>query len=199
MTQDSWTQRLLRHGSDSARDVRLDDFWLLGFGLLLIVTGLGLRDPWPADEPRFALVVRDMVVTGEWLLPRVGGVVYADKQSLFFCLMALSLLATGSLRIAFLLPSMLAGFACLALLYDLGRRLWNRETGLAAALALLFTVQFVWQTRQAQIDATLLFWCVLSLYGLLRHLLAGPAWGWYALGWAAAGFGVITKGVGFLA
>lgn len=198
MTQDSWTQRLFRHGSDTARDVRLDYFWLLGLGLLLIVTGLGLRDPWPADEPRFALIVRDMVATGEWLLPRVGGDVYADKPPLFFWLMGLSLLATGSLRIAFLLPSMLAGLACLALLYDLGRRLWNRETGLAAALALLFTVQFVWQTRQAQIDATLLFWCVLSLYGLLRHLLAGPAWGWYALGWAAAGFGVITKGVGFL-
>lgn len=198
MTQDSWTQRLFRHGSDTARDVRLDYLWLSGLGLLLIVTGLGLRDPWPADEPRFALVVRDMVATGEWLLPRVGGDVYADKPPLFFWLMGLALLATGSLRVAFLLPSMLAGLACLALLYDLGRRLWNRETGLAAALALLFTVQFVWQTRQAQIDATLLFWCVLSLYGLLRHLLAGPAWGWYALGWAAAGFGVITKGVGFL-
>ena len=97
--------------------------------------------------------------------------------------MGLSLLATGSLRIAFLLPSMLAGLACLALLYDLGRRLWNRETGLAAALALLFTVQFVWQTRQAQIDATLLFWCVLSLYGLLRHLLR-------------AGLGMVRTGLG---
>ena len=33
---------------------------------------------------------------------------------------------------------------------------------------------------------------------LLRHLLLGPQWRWYAIGWAAAGFGVITKGVGFL-
>ena len=60
-----------------------DLLWLLGLSLLLIVTGLGLRDPWPADEPRFALV-RDMVATGEWLLPRVGGDVYADKPPLFF-------------------------------------------------------------------------------------------------------------------
>jgi 4-amino-4-deoxy-L-arabinose transferase-like glycosyltransferase len=36
------------------------------------------------------------------------------------------------------------------------------------------------------------------LYGLLRHLLFGPQWRWYVVGWAAAGFGVITKGVGFL-
>lgn len=198
MTQTSWAQALFRSGSNTPRDVRLDYFWLFGLGLLLIATGIGLRDPWPADEPRFALVVRDMVATGEWLLPRVGGDVYADKPPLYFWLMGLALLATGSLRIAFLLPSLFSGLACLALIYDLGRRLWNRETGLAAALALLFTVQFAWQVRQAQIDATLLFWCVLSLYGLLRHLLLGPAWIWYAVGWAAAGFGVITKGVGFL-
>ncbi|HEY0686781.1 MAG TPA: glycosyltransferase family 39 protein [Steroidobacter sp.] len=198
MTQASWTQRLFRSGSHSAHDLRLDLFWLLGLALVLIATGIGLRDPWPADEPRFALIVRDMVASGEWLLPRVGGDVYGDKPPLFFWMMGLSLLVTGSLRIAFLLPSLLSGLACLLLIYDLGRRLWNRETGLAAALGLLLTVQFVWQARQAQIDATLLFWVVLSLYGLVRHLLLGPAWGWYAVGWAAAGFGVITKGVGFL-
>ncbi|MBL8269269.1 ArnT family glycosyltransferase [Steroidobacter sp.] len=189
---------LFRPGRDTLHDVRLDYGWLIGFGLLLIATGIGLRDPWPADEPRFALIVRDMVATGEWLLPRVGGDVYADKPPLFFWLMGLSLLATGSLRIAFLLPSLLAGIGCVLLIYDLGRRLWTRETGLAAGLALLLTIQFVWQARQAQIDATLCFWCVLSLYGLLRHLLIGPAWRWYVVGWAAAGFGVITKGVGFL-
>lgn len=198
MTQASWVERWFRIGSHGERDVRLDLFWLLGLGLLLVATGIGLRDPWPADEPRFALIVRDMVATGEWLLPRVGGDVYGDKPPLFFWMMGVSLLATGSLRIAFLLPSLLSGLACLLMVYDLGRRLWSRETGLAAALGLLLTVQFVWQVRQAQIDATLLFWVVLSLYGLTRHLLLGPSWGWYAVGWAAAGFGVITKGVGFL-
>jgi 4-amino-4-deoxy-L-arabinose transferase-like glycosyltransferase len=198
MTQTSWVDGLFRVGSNSTRDIRLDLLWLLGLGLLLIATGIGLRDPWPADEPRFALIVRDMVATGDWLVPRVGGDVYADKPPLFFWLMGLCLTVIGSLRIAFLVPSLLSGLACLVLIYDLGRRLWNRETGLAAALALLLTVQFVWQVRQAQIDATLLFWVVLGLYGLVRHLLLGPAWGWYAVGWAAAGFGVITKGVGFL-
>ena len=175
-----------------------DLLWLFALALLLIATGIGLRDPWPPDEPRFALVARDMLATGDWLLPRVGGQAYADKPPLFFWLVASGLEVTHSLRIAFLLPSFLAAFGCVALVYDLGRRLWNREAGLAGALALLFTVQFVWQARQAQIDATLCFWTTLSLYGLLRHLLLGPSWRWYTIGWAAAGLGVITKGVGFL-
>ncbi len=33
--------------------------WLFGaFAILLIGTGIGLRDPWPADEPRFALIAK---------------------------------------------------------------------------------------------------------------------------------------------
>ena len=52
--------------------------------------------------------------------------------------------------------------------------------------------------RGAQIDPLLCLFTTLSLYALLRHLLLGPAWGWYTLGGFVAGLGVITKGVGFL-
>ncbi len=175
-----------------------DIAWLCGIGLLLVATGIGLRHPWPADEPRFALIARDMVASGEWLFPRVGGDHYPDKPPLFFWLIAVFYAVTGSLRVSFLLPSLFASLGTVLLIYDLGRRLWNREAGLWAALLLLFTVQFTLQARLAQIDATLCFWTTLSLYGLLRHLLLRHGWGWYALGGFAAGLGVITKGVGFL-
>lgn len=192
-------ERFWRPGEAGVRDVRLDLFWLGGLGLLLLAVGIGLRDPWPADEPRFALIARDMVRTGEWLFPRIGGDLYADKPPLYFWLIAVFYQLTGSLRVAFLLPSLCAALATVALVYDLARRLWNREVAFAAGWLLLLVFQFTWQGRTAQIDAMLCFWITLSLYGLLRHLLLGPCWGWYALGCAAAGFGVITKGVGFLA
>ncbi|MFO7305521.1 MAG: glycosyltransferase family 39 protein [Gammaproteobacteria bacterium] len=190
--------RWLRPGRTSPHDVRLDLLFLLGLCLCLVATGIGLRDPWPADEPRFAQIAREMVASGEWLIPRIGGDLYADKPPLYFWLLALGLSATGSIRASFLLPSFVSALGCVVLVYDLGRRLFSRETGLLAATLLLFTVQFVWQARQAQIDATLCFFITLSLYGLLRHLLLGPSWRWYIVGWAAAGLGVITKGVGFL-
>jgi 4-amino-4-deoxy-L-arabinose transferase-like glycosyltransferase len=101
-------------------------------------------------------------------------------------------------RAGFLLPSLLAGIGALVLVYDLLRRVRSREVAFAGALLLLITFQFVWQARQAQIDGVLCFLTTLSLYGLLRHLFAGPAFGWFLVGWAAAGLGVVTKGVGFL-
>jgi 4-amino-4-deoxy-L-arabinose transferase-like glycosyltransferase len=194
----TWLDRLLRAGRASDRDVLLDLLGLILLALLLMATGLGLRDPWPADEPRFALVAQDMLRSGDWLFPRVGGDLYADKPPLFFWLMAASMALTGSLRAGFLLPSLLAGIGTTLLVYDLLRRARGREVALAGAFVLLITFQFVWQARQAQIDGVLCFITTLSLYGLLRHLVLGPAPGWYLAGWAAAGFGVITKGVGFL-
>lgn len=175
--------------------------WFLLLSLVALATlgaGIGLRDPWPADEPRFALIAREMVDTGEWLFPHRNGELYADKPPLGMWLIAMAQVATGHPRIAFLLPSLLAGLATLALVVDLSRRLWGVRPALYAGVLLLITFQFTWQSRNAQLDAMLVGWTTLGLYGLARHLLLGPALGWCAIGFLAMGCGVITKGVGFL-
>jgi 4-amino-4-deoxy-L-arabinose transferase-like glycosyltransferase len=178
--------------------IRRDLGWVFLAFLLLIAAGYGLRDPWPADEPRFAAVARDMVASGDWLFPRAGGDLYQDKPPVHFWLLSLALALIGSVRASFLLPSMLAALGTLLLVYDLGRRLHGRAAGLAAALTLACSVQFVMTLRGAQIDATLVFVSTLALWALLRHVLLGPDWRLCALGAFAAGVGVITKGVGFL-
>ena len=189
---------LLRPGRSAPGDVRRDVLWLVFAGLVLFAVGLGLRDPWPADEPRFALIGRDMVATGQWLFPRVGGDLYQDKPPVFFWAIASGYWLTDSLRIAFLLPSLLAGIGTVLLVYDLARRVWSRDVGLAAGLLLVCSVQIVVQARAAQIDMLLTFFTTAALYGICRHLFTGPDWRAYALGGFAAGIGVITKGTGFL-
>lgn len=172
-------------------------FWL--FALLILATGLGLRDPWPADEPRFALVAKQMVESGDWLFPHRGIELYSDKPPLFMWMQAALLWLTGEMRIAFLLPSLLAALGTLWCVTDLGARLWTRRVGLYAGWATLLTIQFAWQAKKAQIDPMVVFWITLSCYGLLRHALRGPDWRMWMLGWAAAGLGTITKGVGVIA
>lgn len=172
-------------------------FWL--FALLILATGLGLRDPWPADEPRFALVAKQMVESGDWLFPHRGSELYSDKPPLFMWMQAALLWLTGNLRIAFLLPSLLAALGTLWCVTDLGARLWTRRIGLYAGWITLLTIQFTWQAKKAQIDPMVVFWITLSCYALLRHVLQGQNWRLWALGWAAAGLGTITKGVGVIA
>lgn len=190
--------RTLRPGASGRDQQRRDILLLVVVGLVLFATGLGLRDPWPADEPRFALIARDMVATGQWLFPRVGGELYQDKPPVFFWCIAFLYWLTDNLRISFLLPSLLGGLGSVLLVYDLGRRVWSREVGLAAALLLACSLQMVIQARAAQIDMLLTFFTTAAMYGIGRHLLAGPDWRAYALGGFAAGIGVITKGTGFL-
>lgn len=172
--------------------------WLFLAALVIFAAGVGLRDPWPADEPRFVLNALEMIETGNWLIPHRGGEAYPDKPPIFMWASAMSILVTGSVRLGFLLPSILAALGTLWLVVDITRRLHGRRIAVLTGLALLATVQFALQARMAQIDMLVTFWITLGAYGMMRHALLGPARAWWLVGCAAMGLGVITKGVGFL-
>ncbi|MDP5031695.1 glycosyltransferase family 39 protein [Paraglaciecola sp.] len=173
-------------------------YWLFGLAVFMIFIGLGLRDPWPADEPRFAQIAMEMVHSGQWFFPSRAGELYPDKPPIFMWSIAFFYWLTGSINIAFLLPSALSGLVTMYLVYSLGRRLWSNRIGFYAAILLIFSVQFTLQAKTAQIDAMVCMWITLGCYGLLRFLLIDGLWRWYFMAWFFMGIGVITKGVGFL-
>lgn len=152
-----------RFRPDRAESLR---FWLVA--LLVLTAGYGLRDPWPADEPRFVLVAKTMWESGQWLLPMRGGELYPDKPPLFMWLLAGSYALIRSWTWAFLLPSLLAGLATLALLRDLARRLDGERAARALGWFTLFTLAFTQQIRSAQIDAVLLAFVTASIYAFAR-------------------------------
>ncbi len=160
-------------------------FWLT---LLIMLLGIGFRSPWPADEPRFVEVAREMVSSGQWLFPSRGGEFYPDKPPVFMWAIALCYALIGDLKLAFLLPNALCGLLTVMLVYDLGARLWNVRTGRNAALLLLLVPQFLMQAKNAQIDAMVMCWitlgcyacCAISSKGLVGAgtLPPGALWGW---------------------
>jgi 4-amino-4-deoxy-L-arabinose transferase-like glycosyltransferase len=176
--------------------------WQTPLLLLLMVwallAGLGLREPMPADEPRFVLAARTMIETGQWLFPHRGSELYAEKPPTFMWLQALSYLVARSWQVAFLLPSLLAALLTLGLTGDLARRLWGRRAVPYAVFGLFVCLQFALQAKRAQIDMVLVGMTTLSLWALLRYLLEKPNPWLLALGTFAAGLGTVTKGVGFL-
>jgi 4-amino-4-deoxy-L-arabinose transferase-like glycosyltransferase len=179
--------------------VFFNSFWPLFIAaMVLILVGIGLRDPWPADEPRFAFIAKEMVETGQWFFPARAQELYPDKPPIFMWAIAIFYWLTGSVRMAFLLPSALSGLLTIFLVYDITKRLWDKKTALFAGWLLLFSFQFLLQAKTAQIDAMVCAWMTVASYGLLRYCLVDGQYKWYVIAWFFMGVGVITKGVGFL-
>ncbi len=172
--------------------------WLIFLVIASLLAGLGLREPMPADEPRFVLAAKTMVETGQWLFPYRGIELYAEKPPTFMWLQAASYLLVRSWNVAFLLPSLLAALLTLWLSGDLARRLWGKRAAAYAVLGLFVCLQFVLQAKRAQIDMVLVGMTTLSLWALTRYLLEKPSPWLLMLGTFAAGLGTVTKGVGFL-
>ncbi|WP_062354207.1 glycosyltransferase family 39 protein [Pseudoxanthomonas mexicana] len=171
---------------------------LLTLMVWALLAGLGLREPMPADEPRFVLAAKTMVETGQWLFPHRGIELYAEKPPTFMWLQAASYLLVRNWHVAFLLPSLLAALLTLWLSGDLARRLWGRRAVPYAVFGLFVCLQFALQAKRAQIDMVLVGMTTLSLWALLRYLLEKPSPWLLLLGTFAAGLGTVTKGVGFL-
>jgi 4-amino-4-deoxy-L-arabinose transferase-like glycosyltransferase len=176
-----------------------DFFLLMLLGALLFSAGLGLRGPWPSDEPRLTLIAAQIAESGHWLTLERGPEIYPRLGPLYPWITALWITLTDSVNIGFLLPSLFAALLTLLVTYDLGKRLWNPTVGLAAGLSLLLTLQFVLQARTAQVDALLCLFTTLSIYGFARALLLGHSALWLALAWGAIGLGLMVKPTAWLA
>jgi len=180
------------------RSARTECLALVALAVLLMAAGIGWRQPMNVDEERFLGVALEMLQNGNWFIPHRAGEIYGDKPPLFMWTVALFTALTGLPKVALYLPGLMSAAVITAVLHDLGGRLWNRRVGRIAALLFLATYQSYSILRTGQIDSFLCLWVALGFYGLIRHLLLGPAWGWFYLGCAAMGLGIISKGVGFL-
>lgn len=167
--------------------------------LLVLGSGLGMRDPWPPNEPMLALMMRDLASGGHWLIPHLAGQPFSEHPPLVIWLGALIMQFTGSLRLGFQLPSLLAAMGTIWLTYDIGRKLWGARAGRLSALVLLCAFQFSLQAHTGQVDMVFAFFVTLGLYGFLRYLLLAAELRWLIYAGAGIGLGMLTKGAGYLA
>jgi 4-amino-4-deoxy-L-arabinose transferase-like glycosyltransferase len=146
--------------------------WFLA-GLLGVITlplfliGLGDRNIWTPLEARYALVAREMWQGSSWMLPHLGGQVYADKPPLLFWLVALcSSVGAGVTEWTARLPSALAAGGVCLMTWRLGTRLFSVQGGVLAALVLATSAGFFWSGRQALPDMLLTLWTTGACWAL---------------------------------
>ena len=173
---------------------------LLLVAAAILFINLGGWDLWNPDEPRYAEVAREMVKTGNYIVPHINAEIYPDKPPLFFWLIALCSKPFGDVSAATArFPSALAALGVLLLTFLLGRKLYNPTVGFFAGLILIATTQFFWLALRANIDMTLTLWTTLAIYlfycGYTREQGKNTC---YLLAYLFMGLATITKGpVGF--
>ncbi len=176
-------------------------------GLLAYAPFLSRTDLLNPDEPRYALVAREMLESGNWLVPTLRGKTYGQKPPVFFwSIAALGALRGGVDETAARLPSVISAIVTLLAVFMAARRMVpdperGVRVGLMAAAVLGTTTRFLVLASRANIDGMLTMWTTLAFWAFLAGypLHGGPARPrWMALGFALAGLSVITKGTGGL-
>ena len=127
-----------------------------GVGAVLLFFDVGVRVLASNDEARFAVLARDVLRHGTWLLPRLGDTPYLNKPPLVAWLIALvSWPAGGVTQSTAIWPSLAAALGIVLVTWWIGRRLWDQAVGLTAGFVVLTMHGVFTQARTAMPDIVL--------------------------------------------
>jgi 4-amino-4-deoxy-L-arabinose transferase-like glycosyltransferase len=107
------------------------------------------------DEGRYGEIPREMLATGDWITPRLNGVLYFEKPPLYYWSVAASMSVLGPTELAVRLPGKLSAAGMVLLAAAFARRRYGARTGLLAGLVLASSLLVVALARIAIIDPML--------------------------------------------
>ncbi len=116
------------------------------------------------DEPRFAEAAREMIQSGNYVVPTFNGAPRYDKPPLIYWCQAAAYRIFGENALAARLPSLIATAATAVLLYTWGTRLGSGFIGVGAGLFYALCLQTIQQGRVATADALLIFFMTLTAF-----------------------------------
>ncbi len=146
------------------------------------------------DEPRFAEASREMLQSGNWIVPTFNKAPRYDKPPLIYWMQVACYKVFGDNEFAARLPAALCTALIAILLILWGGRLADRTTGLRAAVIFVLCVQVFVHGRAAVADPPMVL-CVVAAAWLgwewirqpKNHLIAAGFWIVLALGFVAKG------------
>ena len=177
---------------------------LLSLLLVIAVVGLwfgtlGSRHLANPDEGRYAEIAREMVVSGDWVTPRLNGFKYFEKPPLQYWATAMAYRLFGEHEWTARLWTALTGMLSALAIFYAGGRLFGREAGFYAALVLLSSFLFVLAGHINTLDMGVTCFMTLGLTGFLlaqqRTVSSREVRGWMHVTWASLGLSLLSKGL----
>jgi len=169
---------------------------LVGY-FLVYIGPLPFRPLYLPDETRYAEIPREMLATGDWIVPRLNGLRYFEKPVFGYWVTALSILCFGENRFAVRLPSALATGVSAMLIFFILRRFHHVSSALLGTAifltSLLVYILGVFNLLDAMfslfVTASLVCFYFAYQVGGDRERIV-----WLAAFAVACGLGFLTKG-----
>ncbi len=154
------------------------------------VLAMPLAEP---DEARYAETARLMLITGDWIVPHLGGEVFLDKPPLLYWLSALSLRTFGISDTAARLPVFVAALCCLAIVFRQAKRSFDRDTAWLAVAILASSPLFFGFGQLLTMDMLLTAWTTAGMAALWFGSRPGGR-AWIRIAYLVSAFGALSKG-----
>ncbi len=148
---------------------------------------------WDQDESAYAAFAWKMVTTGDWLIPDFTWSEIHRKTPLYFWSIAISNSLFGFSEWAVRLPALLSVLGTALWVGWQGKRVFGRDTALAASVILLANLFLPHLVKIAVTDAMLLFFETVAALAIINFFHTGQRqdrW-WFVLGVAGA---LLVKG-----
>ena len=173
----------------------------IGSGVALVVVvsaslfdGLGLWPLMEPDEGRNAETAREMLASGDWLVPHFNGLPFLDKPVGLFWMIAGAFRVFGVNEGAARLPSALAAVSLVMLTFAIGRMLLGTRRGFLAATIVATSPLVLIFGRLAIFDMPFSALAIMALWSLLQARLVGPPAVWLPVAGLVMGLATLTKG-----
>ncbi|WP_418627165.1 ArnT family glycosyltransferase [Anaerosinus sp.] len=164
----------------------------ISIGIMIIIaaitifsnlSGFPLLDP---DEPVYAETPKEMILSNDFLSPKIYGEYWYDKPPMYYWLVAMSYQVFGINDFAARFPSAFLSLLSIIAIYFYGKKLFNHKVGIYSALILVTSIEFFYLGKAAVTDITLNFCLMVSLFAFLSRQ--------YYTFYIFAGLAVLTKG-----
>ncbi len=151
------------------------------------------------DEGRYATIALEMMRSGDWVTPRLNGILYFEKPALQYWIGALAFHVFGISEFAARFWPGLAGWLTVVAVGSTAWRLWGRDAGVQAFALAGSTTWIIANSHFLTLDAGLTLFLTLALCSFLLaevntdDPLVQKRWFWLA--WAAIAGAVLSKGL----
>ncbi len=161
-------------------------------------TGLSHRDLFQTDEGRYAEIPREMLVSGDWITPRLDGLKYFEKPPLQYWATAAAYGAFGESNGSSRLWTVLLGFLGILITAHAALRLFDARTAWCAALVLIGSCYYVVMGHFNTLDMGVSFFMSASLFGFLLAMQTEDVAvrrGFMYIAWGSAALATLSKGL----